>query len=183
MPGAWSLPGPGLCGSTPPAGPPRRMTPIKRSSSCLVDNKTLFFFSLLQLVYGINVSAAQQSTVSSKPPLVLLLTPGGSPDPRGSSWTGCRTLLSSHGMGPQHPWEQCADGSTHPCHWCRNGTGRRDANREGDSSRVSLLPTAPLLSHPPPGTAGCCGVTPAPRWSSPWDPGTVFTRRLWRQIY
>lgn len=42
--GARSLPGPGLCVSAPPAGPPRRMTPIKRSSSCLVDNKTLFFF-------------------------------------------------------------------------------------------------------------------------------------------
>lgn len=38
----WSPPGPELCTSAPPAGPPQRMTPIKRSSSCLLDNKTLF---------------------------------------------------------------------------------------------------------------------------------------------
>lgn len=44
VPGAWSPPGPELCASALPAGPPQRMTPIKRSSSCLVDNKTLFFF-------------------------------------------------------------------------------------------------------------------------------------------
>lgn len=148
MPGAWSPPGLGPRASAPPAGPPWRMTPIKRSSSCLVDNKMLFFFSLLQLVYCINVSAAQQSTRSSKPPLVLPCAPGGAWDPRGSSWMGCRTLPSSHGMGPQRPREQHADSSTHPGHWCRNGLGTRYANWEGDSSRMSLLPTASPLSHP-----------------------------------
>lgn len=71
--------------------------------------------------------------------------------------------------------------STHPSHqeWHREG----DTNGEGDSSWARLLLTAPflhqLLSEP----AGCCGVSPAPHWSSPQDPGTPFMPRLCRQIY
>lgn len=150
--GAWSPPGLGLCASALPARPPWRTTPIKRRSSCLVDNKT-FFFSLLQLVYCIKVSAAQPSPASSKPPQ-------RTPDPRGRSWMGCRTLPSSCGMDPS------THGSSIQVAAPTWVTGAGMA-WEGGMQTGRVTPSAPASSSP----AGVgAGIYPSLGWSSPWDP-------------
>lgn len=56
-------PGAVLCASAPPARPPRSVTPVKRSSSCSEDNKTLFFF--LPLFYCTEILAAQREQQTS----------------------------------------------------------------------------------------------------------------------